>query len=316
MSRSRPSRRPCAVSSAASSSSPAASGAAALLLAASGCGTDPTQPKYADTIALFGYLYVGETVSEDNGILVTRTRSIDAYYDVGDGDRENALVTLRREGAPSRHPAHPGQRRHYCNNAVVIDSLTTYHLRWKSTARSSPPRPRRPAPSAPFARAPGRPGIMTHSEIAESLSHRRGLCRSRTDLPGRCLLPGGLEDRALRLADRPHDTPQSLHEYGGDNGQPRHITAYFRLKNLAARPEGYLIGFYGDMMGFYGRYQVGDLLHRPELLQLPLPRPSRAQRRRDRGDRRVRFGLPAGVLGDDDSMRRQASGDCLRRPLP
>jgi hypothetical protein len=53
------------------------------------------------------------------------------------------------------------------------------------------------------------------------------------------------------------DTPGSYDEYGGANGEPRHISRYFQLRNIPASDEGYLISFYGDMMWFYGRYQVG-----------------------------------------------------------
>ena len=55
----------------------------------------------------------------------------------------------------------------------------------------------------------------------------------------------------------PADHPKDYDEYGGDNGEPRHIQAYFRLKDLGIGEAGYRISFYGDMMAFYGEYMVG-----------------------------------------------------------
>ena len=38
--------------------------------------------------------------------------------------------------------------------------------------------------------------------------------------------------------------PKDYQDYGGDNGQPRHIFAYGRVRNLARANGGYLVSFY------------------------------------------------------------------------
>ena len=70
-----------------------------LPLLLSGCGGAPTKPKYVEEIAVFGYLYVGEAVSDSNAIVLTRTRPVDEYYDADEAAIRDAVVTLRADGA-------------------------------------------------------------------------------------------------------------------------------------------------------------------------------------------------------------------------
>ncbi len=60
--------------------------------------------------------------------------------------------------------------------------------------------------------------------------------------------------------------PTDFTEYGGASGPPRHIFSYFRVKDIEhADPDGsdgplptvYRITWYGDMMAFYGKQEVG-----------------------------------------------------------
>jgi hypothetical protein len=55
-----------------------------------------------------------------------------------------------------------------------------------------------------------------------------------------------------------HDRPDDEQEYGGENGEPRHIFAYFRLGDLARRStgSGFVLDFYSAMMAFYGAYEL------------------------------------------------------------
>jgi len=74
---------------------------AALLLALLGLGCgEPSRPDGVGEIAVFGYLYVGETIDTTNAIVVRRVGPADRYYDRGQAEVSGALVVLKPFGAP------------------------------------------------------------------------------------------------------------------------------------------------------------------------------------------------------------------------
>jgi hypothetical protein len=232
-------------------------GLALLALLLAGCGGGPTRPKYVEEIALSGYLYVGETVSASNPILLTRTRPVDELYDAGEAAIQDAVVTLRADDMTVEDTLRMVEPGRYANSAIVIRAHTTYHLRARvggATITASTTTPN----AFDVLRAPRvLPDVMRHAAIADSFP----VVVSCPD-PEQIFLVDlyCLEDwqnaRSV-LTIGLGDAPSNYAEYGGDNGEPRHIQAYFRLKDLGGGASGYRISFYGDMMAFYGEYRVG-----------------------------------------------------------
>jgi hypothetical protein len=234
---------------------------AALLLpmVLAACGTGSTRPKYVEEIVLFGYLYVGETVSGDGAVRLERTLPVDQYYDAGRAAISNAVVTLRADTAAAADTLHLVAPGVYADSGLVIRERTTYHLlatfdgKTVTATTTTPLRfdtPREPRTISE--------GVMSQPAIADSFPIVVA-CPDREQI---CLVDVYcLEDWAnaqfIHRLGGGQDTPSSYDEYGGDNGEPRHISAYFRLKDIEMSDQGYLLGFYGDMMWFYGRYQVG-----------------------------------------------------------
>ena len=203
---------------------------AALLLPVllSACGNDSTRPKFVEDVVLFGYLYVGETVSGTAAIRLHRTLPVDQYYDAGRAAVLNAFVTLRADTAAVADTlpmAAPGV---YANPEVVIRERTTYHLKAlidgrTVTATTTTPRsfetPREPREISA--------GVMPQSAIADSFP----IVVACPD-PEQIFLVDVYCTENWRNAHFIHrlgggqETPQSYVEYGGADGEPRHISAY------------------------------------------------------------------------------------------
>jgi hypothetical protein len=235
---------------------------AALLLATaitlSGCGGDSTGPKQRDEVALFGYLYVGESIVDSNAVYLTRTAGIEQYYDREDAAVTGATVSLRNEAngaVDTLRMVGPGL---YANPAVTIHPRTTYTLTADIgggeviTAITTTP------PPFEILAAPREiPGEMEQASIPDSFP-----IILRCADPEQILIVDVycLEDWRDAISIHPFgddDRPNDYQEYGGDDGEPRHIFAYFRAKDIDHEGDLYRIGFYGDMMWFYGRQQVG-----------------------------------------------------------
>jgi hypothetical protein len=228
------------------------------------CNTGSTRPKFIEEIVLFGYLYVGGTASDTVAIHLDRTRPVDEYYDAARAAVLNAVVTLRADSSAADRPAveytlpmaEPGV---YATTGVVIREKTTYHLKAiidgktvtaTTTTPSAFETPREPRVLSA--------GAMPQSAIADSFP----IVVACPDPEQICLVDVYcLEDwRSARFIHRlggREDHPQSYDEYGRDNGEPRHIAAYFRLRDIQQSDQGYVVSFYGDMMWFFGQYLVG-----------------------------------------------------------
>lgn len=221
-----------------------------------GCAGDTTSPETRREITVFGYLFVGEAVTADHAIRVAEVRPIADYYDASEAVVSNVLVTLQRRGAApdTLTMVRPG---YYANPGLVIEAATTYDLGIQIPGRP-PISAATTTPAAFAARREPRvlPGTMRVDAIPDSFPIVVA-CENpeqmffldvycEEDWPNAAYInPVGSQDR-----------PADYEEFGGDHGEPRHITAYFRLKNLPMEGDDYLLGFYEALMVFYGRYTV------------------------------------------------------------
>lgn len=229
-----------------------------LLAWLAGCAGDTTHPGQREEIALFGYLYVGEAVTDTNAIYLTRTTDISQVYDSEDAAVLDARVTLRNERTgivDTLRMVGPGL---YANPGVTILPRTTYSLsaefddgRRVSASTTTPD-------AIEILSGPRElPGVMSHPSIPGSFP-----IVLRCPDPEQILFVDvycleGWQDAIWIHPFGNEDSPKDYTEYGGDDGQPRHIFSYFRAKDIDHEDDVYTISFYGDMMWFYGRQQVG-----------------------------------------------------------
>ena len=182
---------------------------------------------------------------------------MDEPYDAAEAAVQGALVTLRADdtGIEETLPmVAPGR---YANPAVVIRPRTTYQLKAQVGGTTIAARTTTPI-AFDVLRAPRvLPEVMRHAAIADSFP----LVVSCSDpeqvflVDVYCLEEYQNARYVYRIGTAEH--PKDLNEYGGNDRPPRCIRAYFRLKDLRLEGAGYPIDFYGDMMAFYGEYQVG-----------------------------------------------------------
>lgn len=233
-----------------------------LTVLAIGCSDDATEPPTRDEVAVFGYLYVGEAVSVENAILVTRVRPVGEFYDPAEAAVNDALVTLRREGeskpetlvavGPGSYaaPDYRIEARAAYDLAVEIPGDRTLHARTTTPfaleAEGGPP----VLPdSVPHAILQGAFPVYLACDDPEQIALVDVYCREEWET-ARYIYPFG---------DR--EGPEDYAEYGGDNREPRHIVAYFRLSDLVrvaggGGDERFIVDFYSAMMAFYGTYTV------------------------------------------------------------
>jgi hypothetical protein len=230
----------------------------------SACGGESTRPKYVPEIVLFGYLYIGESVSDTNAICLEQTRPVDQHYDAEEAAIRDAIVTLRADSAgvaDTLRMVAPGRYASHADPAIKIRARTTYHLEARIGGRTITATTTTPNVFTTVREPRVVPGTMRQASIADSFP----IVVECAD-PEQIFLVDVycLEDwqnaRFVHHLGSPEDHSQSYDEYGGDNGEPRHIMAYFRLKDVERTETGLpLFSFYGDMMWFFGSYQVGVL---------------------------------------------------------
>jgi hypothetical protein len=223
------------------------------------CGTDTTRPGYQRELTLFGYLYVGEAVTDANAVRLGETRPVDEIYDPGEAGIAGAVVTLRADSAGVADTLRMGARGYYANPAVVIRPRTTYHLEARVGNRVLTATTTTPDTFAVLSGPRVVPGVMRQSAIADSFPILvEGPDPEQIFLVDVYCLEDWHDARYVHQLGGARDHPQTYDEYGNDNGPPRHITAYFRLKDVERTEAGAsLFSFYGDMMWFFGHYQVG-----------------------------------------------------------
>jgi hypothetical protein len=207
-------------------------------------------------VAVHAYLYVGETIDPTNAILVTRVRPIGEPYDLDAAGVQGALVTVGREGAPAE-TLQMGEPGRYYNGRIQIAARTTYALRIEIpgdrvlTATTTTPIDFDLTGGPPEAPEPVRHEelqdlypMFVNAEDPEQVFLVDVFCEEEWQ-DAKYIYPFGN-----------HDEPSDFDEYGGASGEPRHIFAYFRLRNLVQEERGSRIDFYGAMMAFYGEHSV------------------------------------------------------------
>jgi len=103
------------------------------------------------------------------------------------------------------------------------------------------------------------PHSMRHSEIPDRYPFEL-ICRDEEQIfmmDVYCL--ESWEDARYITPFGDHDRPDDAEEYGYDNGEPRHISAYFRIEDVTEDHGVYTMGFYSAMMVFWGHYEVSLL---------------------------------------------------------
>ena len=221
-----------------------------------GCAGDTTGPETRKEITVFGYLFVGEAVTEQNAIRVAEIRPVAEFYDPAEAVVSNALVTLRKHGAApdTLTMVRPG---YYAAPDLVIEPETAYDLGILIPGRA-PISSTTTTPVAFTTRRDPRvlPGTMRIDAIPDSFAMVLS-CRN----PDQMLLLDVFCEEDWRTATYinptgSRDHPADYAEFGGDHGEPRHITAYFQLKNLPMEGDDHKLGYYEALMVFYGRYTV------------------------------------------------------------
>jgi hypothetical protein len=247
-------RRPGMPAAPATAVVPAAMLALAALLALAGCAEDTTGPQATGTIAVFGTLYIGERPAGVNGIHVTRVEPIDAPYDADSAAVNDALVTLLREGEVEPDTLEwmgPG----VYGTWRTIEARTTYHLRVEVPGHA----PITASTTTPYAfEAEGGP---PHRHVAYDSLQAFYPILVRCEDPRQVFVVDAYcqekwEDARYVNPFGNRNAPDDYDEYGGDNGEPRHIFGYFRLEQVVMSGDAYLIDFYSAMMVFYGEYDV------------------------------------------------------------
>lgn len=222
-----------------------------------GCGGSPTRPKFVEETTVFATLFVGEPLTADIGVSVMHTRPVDKAYDLSEAAVRDALVILQTEGAAAPDTlsmAFPGR---YADQRLVIQPHTTYHLTVHDGSRTLTATTTTPGPFTISREPLAVPATMPHSAIPEDWP----MVLDAPD-PGQIMLVDTycLEPRENAHYVNPvgsHNVPADDKEYGGAQTPPRNTLFYFRLGDLPTVPGGYRLGFYGDMMQFYGRYTLG-----------------------------------------------------------
>lgn len=226
--------------------------------ALAGCDKLPTAPSYEEKTVLFGHLYVGEAITNDNALLLTRTRPVDQPYDPAEAAVSGALVLLQADGSSNVDTLRMVAPGRYANPAVAIAARTTYHLVVTIGAQTITATTTTPSAFTVTGGPNNVPAVMKYSAVPDSFP-------MFVNGPGPdeivyvdayCLEPWQTAEMVFSPSDDPH--PNDYDAYGGDNGEPRHIMAYFHLGDLDPAPGGgWRLGFYGDLMAFYGEYRVG-----------------------------------------------------------
>jgi hypothetical protein len=231
-----------------------------ILLALAGCEGDVAGPELRDEIAVFGFLYVGEAMNDSNAVLVTRTQPLLEVYDPEAAAVTNAIVTLLREGNSTPDTLSMVRPGYYADPSIVIDSLTTYDLTVSIpgedpiTATTTTPvsynllsGPRPLPDSMRYVEIPDRYPFELVCPDEEQIFMVDVYCLENWQ-DARYIYPWG-----------DHDRPDDEEEYGYDNGEPRRISAYFRINDVTRDGDVYTVGFYSAMMVFWGRYEVSLL---------------------------------------------------------
>jgi hypothetical protein len=226
-----------------------------------GCAGDSTRPETRREITLHGFLYVGETIDAHNAIRIGRVGPIDEYYDESAAAVSDAIVLLAKEGATAAETLRLAAPGAYVNSRLVIEPRTTYVL--SAMIPGGPTLTARTTTPSEFVVHRGPPNLpdsVRYEALAETYPVDVECADPEQVFVCDVYCLERWEDARYINPFGPHDRPNDYEEYGGSNGEPRHIFAYFRIKDVALNEQGeYRIDFYSAMMAFYGLYDVNVL---------------------------------------------------------
>lgn len=230
-----------------------------VLLWTAGCDESPAKPEFDPKISIFGFLWGGESLTADHGILITYTQPPDAYYDIDRAAVRDAEITLTNEDSGTVYPLASDEDNpaYYYNADLRIRPDVTYTLTVATdektvTASTAVP-----------------PAITLESEldtgaINEEYHENLGYAKPvYVDCPVRkqlilvdmyCNEPWEEAEYIYPFYEG-YEHPESREEYdGGVNGEPRHIYAIVPY-NLLQAPDfenRHTIFWYASMVVFYG----------------------------------------------------------------
>jgi hypothetical protein len=196
-------------------------------------------------------------MTPENGIRLGRVGAIDERFDPDAAAIDDALVVLRSE-QPSRLDTLPRVAPGvYANDQVYVLPGRTYHLRVQladgDTLAASTT-----VPEILSITGGPPPWSVSHDALASGYPiHLDGRDTTQIILCDVYCRSSWSDARYINpFGD--HDRPDDEQEYGGENGEPRHIFAYFRLGELARWSTGssFVLDFYSALMAFYGPYEL------------------------------------------------------------
>lgn len=226
------------------------------VLLAAGCGEDTTGPETRNEIVVFGFLYVNETLSDSNAVFIARTMPVESYYDVNNAVIANATVTILKDGDTVPDTLTMVEPGYYNKPDLLIEELTTYDLTVQVggetviTATTTTP------DAFQVIRAPVDFSVMRYEAIPDSFPITFQCENDDQIFMVDCYCLEEWQDARIINPITDADTVADYDEYGGDNGEPRHINPYFRIDGLERDGEDYLIEWYSACMVFYGEYDL------------------------------------------------------------
>jgi len=197
-------------------------------------------------------------MTDSNAVYVGRNLPVLDLYDDEEAAVRDATVLLLEEGAAAADTLRQVAPGRYNAPEVIVKPRTGYHLRVEIPGRETITATTvTPAPFEVADEPLALPEEMKHDEIGD-----KHPITFTCDDPRQIFLVDVYciehwEDAEYVEAFGTNDSPDDYDEYGGDNGEPRHIAPFFRIEDLDGKNgDLYTIDWYGDMMVFYGRYDV------------------------------------------------------------
>lgn len=240
-----------------------------VLMAGCDSESDLVADDYREEIVVYGYLYIDEPIDSTNAIFIGKTKPVLEYYQVEEAAIENAHVTLQKEGSDTTITLHHLRKiievedelrevgGYYANPNIIIEPLTTYYLEIEVddkllTAQTTTPH------TFDVQYGPKEiPETMGYDELMDSYPILLTCDEPEQIFMVDVYCEEDWEDaRFINPIVTDDDEVQDFDQYGGTNGEPRHIFAYFRIKGIEDEQGVYDVGFYRDMVVFYGHYSV------------------------------------------------------------
>lgn len=224
-----------------------------------GCDESPAKPDFDPDISIFGFLWGGESLSEEHAILITYTQPPEAYYDINAAAVKDAEMTLMDVTSGTAYPltANEDNPAYFYNSDLVIQPNTTYQLsvvtdELTATATTLVP----PAITLETELNPD----AVNNEFHENLGYEKPVyisCSNQNQLimvDMYCNEEWNTAEYIYPFTEYDKN-PGSREEYdGGRNAEPRHIYAIVPY-NLLVAPDfedQHTVFWYASMIVFYG----------------------------------------------------------------